>query len=138
MTDTTATYITYLRDIATEAPDRPIHPPTQPDIPSPATFLLDFLQSLLPTDTSSTDNSFVIPITRHGMDAALDTLFSHPALRPLLLDDNTSVALQQHFSNTILPAIGTAPATAFWDHIIRPAWDQHRDIQRTVRDSVQA
>ena len=90
MTDTTATYITYLRDIATEAPDRPIHPPTQPDIPSPATFLLDFLQSLLPTDTSSTDNSFVIPITRHGMDAALDTLFSHPALRPLLLDDNTS------------------------------------------------
>lgn len=134
----TDVYIAYLRDIATEAPDRPLQPPPLPDITGPSTFLLEFLQSLLPTDNSATDTPFVFPITRHGMDAALDALFSHPALRPLLLDDNTSVALQQHFSNTILPAIGTAPVTAFWEHIIRPAWDQHRDIQRALRDSVQA
>jgi hypothetical protein len=131
--DATSIYIAYLRDIATEAPDRPLQPPTLPDIPAPATFLMEFLQSLLPADVP-----IAIPITRHGMDAALDALFSHPALRPLLLDDNTSVALQQHFTNTILPAIGTTPATAFWEHIIRPAWDQHRDIQRIVRDSAQA
>jgi hypothetical protein len=128
--DETTTYTTYLYDIATEAPDRPLQPPDNPDINTPATFLVDFLRTLADTVPPP-------PITRHGMDAALDILFSHPSIRPLLLDDNSSVALQQHFAATYLPA---APPVfvAHWTHIIRPAWDQHRDIQRTLAASAQA
>jgi len=118
------TYITYLFDIATEAPDRPLQIPDLPVIETPATFLMDFLRTMANTAPPP-------PLTRHGMDAALDILFSHPAMRPLLLDDNTSVALQQHFATSYLPD-ATPVFAAHWTHIIRPAWDQHRELQRTL------
>ena len=120
-------YTNYLFDVATEAPDRPLQPPDRPMLEAPATFLLDFLRTLADT---------VPPIPRHGMDAALDILFSHPSLRPLLLDDNSSVALQQHFASTYLPASPPVFA-AHWTHIILPAWDQHRELQRTLAGSAQ-
>jgi hypothetical protein len=122
------TYIIYLFDIATEAPDRPLQIPDLPVIETPATFLMDFLRTMAATVPPP-------PLTRHGMDAALDILFSHPAMRPLLLDDNTSVALQQHFATSYLPD-ATPIFTAHWTHIIRPAWDQHRELQRTLTVSV--
>jgi hypothetical protein len=122
-------YIAYLFDIATEAPDRPLQAPDLPVINTPATFLMDFLHTIAATVPPP-------PITRHGMDAALDIIFSHPAMRPLLLDDNTSVALQQHFATSYLPD-ATPAFTAHWTHIILPAWDQHRELQRVVADSGQ-
>ena len=122
-------YVAYLFDIATEAPDRPLQAPDNPDINHPATFLIDFLRTMAATVPPP-------PITRHGMDAALDILFAHPALRPLLLDDNSSVALQQHFANTNLPD-ATPVFAAHWTHIILPAWDQHRELQRVVAASAQ-
>lgn len=118
------TYIIYLFDIATEAPDRPLQIPDLPVIETPATFLMEFLSTMAATVPPP-------PLTRHGMDAALDILFSHPAMRPLLLDDNTSVALQQHFATSYLPD-ATPVFTAHWTHIILPAWDQHRELQRTL------
>lgn len=121
-------YISYLFDIATEAPDRPLQAPDLPNINTPATFLIDFLRTI--ADTAPPP-----PITRHGMDAALDILFAHPAMRPLLLDDNTSVALQQHFATSYLPDASPVFA-AHWTHIILPAWDQHRELQRTLTVSV--
>lgn len=124
------TYTTYLYDIATEAPDRPLQPPDRPILEAPATFLLEFLRTLASIVPPP-------PITRHGMDAALDILFSHPALRPLLLDDHSSVALQQHFAGTYLPE-ATPVFAAHWEHIIRPAWDQHRELQRVLADSAQS
>lgn len=121
------TYIIYLFDIATEAPDRPLQPPDLPGIDTPATFLMEFLRTMADTVPPP-------PITRHGMDAALDILFSHPAMRPLLLDDNTSVALQQHFVTSYLSDASPVFA-AHWTHIIQPAWDQHRELQRTLAAS---
>jgi hypothetical protein len=123
-------YVDYLFDIATEAPDRPLQPPDAPHIDAPATFLMDFLQTLASTVPPP-------PITRHGMDAALDILFAHPALRPLLLDDHTSVALQEHFEISYLSPERPVLA-AHWTHIIRPAWDQHRELQRVIATSAQA
>lgn len=122
-------YTAYLYDIATEAPDRPLQAPDRPILEAPATFLLDFLRTMAAIVPPP-------PITRHGMDAALDVLFSHPALRPLLLDDHSSVALQEHFAATYLPDAPPVFA-AHWTHIIRPAWDQHRELQRTLAASVQ-
>ena len=121
------TYIIYLFDSATEAPDRPLQAPDLPVIDTPATFLMEFLITMAAPVPPP-------PITRHGMDAALDILFSHPAMRPLLLDDNTSVALQQHFATSYLPD-ATPVFAAHWTHIIQPAWDQHRELQRTLAAS---
>jgi hypothetical protein len=117
----------YLWDLATEAPFRLRQHPDYPLIEAPATFLVSFLRSIGEAVPFP-------PITRHGMDAALDQLFAHPALRPLLLDDATSGALQEHFATSYLP---TMPPVfqAHWNHIIRPAWDQHRELQRTIRET---
>jgi hypothetical protein len=124
------TYIHYLHATAIENPFRPQQYPDLPPMEAPATFLINFLRDMA-TATPP------LPITRHGMDATLDILFSHPALRPLLTDDHASVALQQYIADTIIP---TAPAVfaAHWTHIIRPAWDQHRELQRVLAVSGQA
>lgn len=69
------------------------------------------------------------PITRNGLDAALDQLFAHPDIAPLLLtlDPDT-------FADQVLPR--THPRFAdFWTHIVRPAWDQHVDIARACAAS---
>ena len=123
-------YIHYLHATATETPFRPQQHPDLPQIETPATFLQEFLSDMATADPP-------LPITRHGMDATLDILFAHPALRPLLVDDHASVALQQYITDTIIP---TAPAVfaAHWEHIIRPAWDQHRELQRVLAASAQA
>ena len=123
-------YIHYLHAAATENPFRPQQHPDLPQIETPATFLQGFLSDMATADPP-------LPITRHGMDAALDILFAHPALRPLLTDDHASVALQQYIADAIIP---TAPAVfaAHWTHIIRPAWDQHRELQRVLAASAQA
>jgi hypothetical protein len=123
----TDTYMEYLHCLATEAPDRPRQAPDLPLIETPASFVIEFLTTIAHATPP-------IPVTRHGMDAALDALFAHPALRPLLLDDASSIALQEHFATTHLPR-ASAVFAAHWAHIIVPAWDQHRELQRALRDS---
>lgn len=123
----TDNYMEYLHILATESPDRPRQAPDLPLIDTPATFVVEFLSTIAHATPP-------IPVTRHGMDAALDVLFAHPALRPLLLDDASSAALQEHFATTHLPRASTVFA-AHWTHIICPAWDQHRALQRALRDS---
>lgn len=128
------TYLQYLYDIATENPFRPSpsQSPGSPAIDTPSTFLIDFLTQI--RDATNPP----LPITRHGMDAALDVLFSHPALRPLLLDDPTTVALQEHYATAYVADTTTSDLfRAHWTHIILPAWNQHRDIQRTVAGTSQ-
>lgn len=64
------------------------------------------------------------PITRNGLDAALDQLFAHPDIAPLLLTLDPDA-----FADQVLPR--THPRFAdFWTHIVRPAWDQHVDLAR--------
>ncbi len=123
-------YTIHLHAVATENQHPPDQHPDRPHIDAPATFLRDFLHGIATADPP-------LQITRHGMDAALDILFAHPALRPLLLDDHSSVALQQHIADTLLPD-ATPLFAAHWAHIIRPAWDQHRELQRVVAASAQA
>lgn len=123
-------YIHHLHATATEEPFRPQQHPDRPHIDAPATFLYDFLRDMINTDPP-------LPITRHGMDAALDILFAHPAFHLLLKDDHATTALQQYITETVIP---TAPPVfaAHWTHIILPAWDQHRELQRTLAASAQA
>ena len=127
-------YLQYLYDIATENPFRPSpsQAPRRPAIDAPATFLIDFL-------THIRDATPPLPITRHGMDAALDIVFSHPSLRQLLLDDHSTAALQEHYATTYVAATATSDLfRAHWTHIILPAWNQHRDIQRALAATAMA
>lgn len=66
------------------------------------------------------------PVTRLGLEHALDAVFALPQLTPIL-DDPTPY--QNAFAARDLPACD-ARFAPFWHHIVRPAWDQHADIRR--------
>jgi hypothetical protein len=66
------------------------------------------------------------PVTRLGLEHALDAIFSLPQLTPIL-DDPTPH--QNAFAARHLPECD-ARFAPFWHQIVRPAWDQHADIRR--------
>lgn len=108
-----AAYLVYLADVACE---RPVTPVAAPIALHP--------RALIPILTYIGQGHH--PITRHGLDAALDILFAHPdvvaALQTLHPDE---------IANEVLP--DTHPRFAdFWTHIVRPAWDQHVALARTL------
>jgi hypothetical protein len=65
------------------------------------------------------------PVTRMGLEHALDSVFTLPQLTSIL-DDPTPY--QNAFAARDLPACDVRFAP-FWHHIIRPAWDQHAEIR---------
>lgn len=66
------------------------------------------------------------PVTRLGMENAMDAVFVLPELTPLLDD---AALHQDQFAAFHLPAC-TQRFHPFWHQIVRPAWDQHADIRR--------
>lgn len=113
-------YSQWLIDTACQ---RPVGPqPPHPEIRDPANFLTALLRIIALSGE---------PITRLGLERAMDTVFALPALTPLL--DN-AVEHQNRFAAQHLPAC--APRFhPFWQHIIRPAWDQHADIRRVCLET---
>jgi len=105
------------------------------EIPHPAQFLMEALAALSP---ETDDERTAPPPTRAGIDTVCDLLFKHPAIAPLLADPVQSAALQTHFiDNYLLHA--TAPHFRdHWTYIILPAWNQHTDIQATLRATATA
>jgi hypothetical protein len=111
-------YNAYIRDVACE---RPLPPrPNTPEFGDAITALHNAFCTLFPADGG-------LLITRHGLDAALDVLFAHPQIAPLLL----SLDPDTLGSQTVLPRAHPRYAD-FWTHIVRPAWDQYAEIQRTT------
>jgi hypothetical protein len=109
-------YNAYIRDVACE---RPLPPrPNTPEFGDATVALCNTLSALFPAGGT-------LLITRHGLDAALDILFAHPQIAPLLL----SLDPDTLGSQTVLPRAHPRYAD-FWTHIVRPAWDQHADIHR--------
>jgi hypothetical protein len=114
-------YETYIRDTACER--RTVE---QPPIPQ-----------LSPTEAAATLAAILThlgdgatPITRNGLDAALDILFAHPDIAPLL----QTLHPDEFGATNILP--NTHPRFAdFWTHIVRPAWDQHVALAAAVAGS---
>jgi hypothetical protein len=106
-------YMRYLADVACERPVAPVADPRYLGAPALATILAHLGRP----DT---------PITRNGLDAALDILFAHPDIAPVL-----QTLHPDEFANQVLPH--THPRFAdFWTHIVRPAWDQHVALARTL------
>lgn len=112
-------YIAYIRAVACESPDRIPVPPPAP-LHSPDTVLAATLAQI--------GNATPAP-TRHGLDAALDILFAHPDIAPLLLTLEPAI-----FADRVLPR--THPRfAAHWTHIVIPAWEQHVALARTLAAS---
>lgn len=111
-------YSKWLVDVACQRP-RAAQPP-HPEIRDPA----NFLTALLRVVAIAIQNGE--PVTRLGMEHMLDAVFALPELTPVLDD---AVGYQNAFAAAHLPACG-ASFQSFWDHIVRPAWDQHSDIRR--------
>jgi len=108
-------YNAYIRDIACE---RPLPPrPNTPEFGDATVALCNTLSTLFP------ENGGLL-ITRHGLDAALDILFAHPQIAPLLLSLDPDT-----FGPPIMASAHPRYAD-FWTHIVRPAWDQHANIHR--------
>jgi hypothetical protein len=108
----------YIRDVACDRP-RPattVAPPL-PEFDDATLSLHTILDLLFPPDGRAL-------ITRNGLDAALDILFAHPQIAPLLLTLDPA-DVEARILSTAHPRYA-----AFWTHIVRPAWNQHADIQR--------
>jgi hypothetical protein len=68
-------------------------------------------------------------ITRHGLDAMMDVLFSAPAYEDYL---KHPVEYQNEIANDL--ELSTLP-TAFqaqWAHIIVPAWNHHSELRKVI------
>ena len=114
-------YTHYLLSLATEQQAQPDATKRPDTIADPTVFLNGMLRFF---DYSMTTKA---PITRLGMERALDALFSLPALTPILDAPENS---QNGFATAWLPQ--TCPLfQSYWTHIIVPAWNQHADIRRT-------
>jgi hypothetical protein len=105
---------------------RPVGPqPPHPEIRDPANFLTALLRIIALSVQAGE------PITRLGLEHAMDAVFALPVMAPLL--DNAAEH-QNRFAVQHLPAC--APRFhPFWQHIIRPAWDQHADIRRVCLET---
>ena len=71
-----------------------------------------------------------LPISREGTERFLDTLFAHPAFKPLLLGDTD--ALQADMATALSLSARPKSFQDYWIYIICPAWSQHADIQRVL------
>jgi len=108
-------YILYIRSAACELPLPP--QPQAPEFDNAPLALRNAFCTLFPEDGT-------LLITRHGLDAALDILFAHPQIAPLLLSLDPDT-----FGPPIMASAHPRYAD-FWTHIVRPAWDQHANIHR--------
>jgi hypothetical protein len=115
-----ADYIAVLRAIANETITSPEIPPVI--VQFPTLFLMETLTAVLRP-----------PLTRNGLDAACDILFAHPAVAPLIADADQSAALQAHFADRYLRTAVPQALHDHWTHIVLPAWQQHTDLQSTMR-----
>lgn len=127
MTDSATDYIAFLRTVANEtvSPSPSLSPPN-PDSAHPTLFLMETLSAVLQTTVSP-------PITRRGLDAACDILFAHPAIAPLIADAEQSAALQTHFADHYLRTAIPQTLSDHWTYIVLPAWQQHTELQSTMR-----
>ena len=65
-----------------------------------------------------------------AVDAAIETLFAHPDMAPLL-DDVTAITFQRQFVIDHLPLCSPLFRN-YWSHVITPAWNQLRDVRRMM------
>ena len=121
MTNTmSATMIDYLLSVAREQPTTtPPPPPTDTDPADPI--------AVFRAVAANPDG-----ITRHGLDAMMDALFSVPAYENLLKHP-------VEYQNEIAADLNLiAQPTAFqaqWTHIIVPAWNQHSELRKVIEAS---
>jgi len=115
-------YVDYLLAIACESASAVPFEGAVPPIENPASFLQAFFRVLDKQEKT----------TRHGVDAAMETLFA-PANTDMapLLDDVTAITFQRRFVIEQLPLCGQLFRN-YWSHIITPAWEQLRDVKRAM------
>ena len=89
------------------------------EISMPFLFLADLFTALA-----------TLPISREGTERFLDTLFAHPAFKPLLLSDTD--AQQADMATALSLPTKSRSFQDYWIYIICPAWSQHADIQRVL------
>lgn len=116
----TDTYRDYLIAIATQR-----EPPTTltpPAVMDPVSYVLTLIHELA-----------YLPITRLGLDQMADILFGHPQFASLLTPQGRTY-IQGRVVTEVLPL--SPPAfRPFWDHVLRPAWDQHVDLMKARTES---
>jgi hypothetical protein len=111
------TYVDYLLALSKEEQQAP---PPQPQIKDPANFLQAFLRVLDKQEKT----------TRRGVDAAIEALFAHTEMEPLL-DDVTALTFQRRFVIDHYPLCSPLFRN-YWSHVITPAWNQLRDVRRMM------
>ncbi len=114
-------YSQWLLDVACERTTRA--QPTHPSVNDASNFVAAILRILALAIQEGE------PITRLGMDTAMDAVFGLPELTPLLDDD--APVYQHRFATVDLPHC-VPRFHPFWHHIVLPAWQQHADIHRTL------
>lgn len=116
-------YVDYLLALASEAEAQPTEPlVVRPSLTGKniANFLQAFLRLLDKQEKT----------TRSGVDVAIETLFAHPDMAPLL-DDVTAITFQRQFVIDHLPLCSPLFRN-YWSHVITPAWNQLRDVRRMM------
>jgi hypothetical protein len=114
------TYVDYLLALSKEDLAAPREPPQTPQIKDPQNFLQAFLRVLDKQEKT----------TRRGVDAAIEALFAHTDMEPLL-DDVTAITFQRRFVTEHLPLCSPLFRN-YWSHVITPAWDQLREVRRMM------
>jgi len=111
------TYVDYLLALSKEEEQAP---PPQPQIKDPQNFLQPFLRVLDKQEKT----------TRRGVDVAIEALFAHTEMEPLL-DDVTALTFQRRFVIDHYPLCSPLFRN-YWSHVITPAWNQLRDVRRMM------
>ena len=111
------TYVDYLLALSKEEQQET---PEKPPIKDPANFLQAFLRLLDKQEKT----------TRRGVDAAIEALFAHTDMEPLL-DDVTAITFQRNFVTEQMPLCSPLFRN-YWSHVITPAWNQLRDVRRMM------
>lgn len=115
-------YTHYLLALATEQQTQIDATKRPPQIDDPAVFVNAILRFFLHAMSDEQQR----PVTRMGMERALDALFSLPELTPVL---DAPENHQNTFASAYLPQASQI-FHSFWSHIICPAWNQHADVRR--------
>ena len=111
------TYVDYLLALSCE---QETEKPEIPQIRDPQNFLQAFLRVLDKQEKT----------TRRGVDAAIEALFAHTVMEPLL-DDVTAITFQRRFVTEHLPLCSPLFRN-YWSHVITSTWDQLRDVHRMI------
>jgi len=111
------TYVDYLLALACELETEI---PENPQINDPANFFQAFLRVLDKKEKT----------TRRGVDTAIEAVFTHSDMTPLL-DDVTAVTFQRRFVVEQFPLCSQL-FRSYWSHVITAAWDQLRDAKRMM------